>query len=38
MTNLMKPSSSLIERFPKTFFVLSQCRIIEDDGSGDLLS
>jgi hypothetical protein len=29
---------SHVERFSKTLFVLSRCRIAEDDGSGDLLS
>jgi hypothetical protein len=38
MTNLMKQSSSHIECFPKTLFVISRCRIAEDDGSRDLLS
>jgi hypothetical protein len=36
--NLMKRASSHEYRFPKTLFGLSQCRIAEDDGSGDLLS
>jgi hypothetical protein len=36
--NLMKRASSREDRFPKTLFALSQCRITEDDGSGDLLS
>jgi hypothetical protein len=26
------------DRFPKTLFTLSRCRITEDDGSGDLPS
>jgi hypothetical protein len=34
----MKRASSREDRFPKTLFALSQCRITEDDGSGDLLS
>ena len=41
MTKSMKTrkrSSSRAERFPKTLFALSRCRIVEDDGSGDLLS
>lgn len=38
MTNLMKRASSREDRFPKTLFALSRCRIAEDDGSGDLLS
>jgi hypothetical protein len=38
MTNLEKQSSSHVERFPKTLFALPQCRIAEDDGSGDMLS
>jgi hypothetical protein len=29
--------SSHVERFPKTLFTLSRCRIAEDDGSRDLL-
>jgi hypothetical protein len=36
--NLMKRASSHEDRFPKTLFALSQCRIAEDDGSRDLLS
>jgi hypothetical protein len=36
--NLMKRASSREDRFPKTLFALSRCRITEDDGSGDLLS
>jgi hypothetical protein len=38
MTNLKKQSSSHVEHYPKTLFVLSQCRIAEDDTSGDPLS
>jgi hypothetical protein len=38
MMNLEKRLSSHVERFPKTLFALSWCRITEDDGSGDLLS
>jgi hypothetical protein len=34
----MKRASSREDRFPKTLFTLSQCRITEDDGFGDLLS
>jgi hypothetical protein len=34
----MKRPSSHEYRFPKTLFGLSQCRIAEDDDSGDLLS
>jgi hypothetical protein len=30
--------SSHEDRFPKTLFFLSRCRIAENDGSGDLLS
>jgi hypothetical protein len=30
--------SSHEHRFPKTLFTLSQCRIVEDDNSRDLLS
>jgi hypothetical protein len=37
MKNLTKRASSHVERFPKTLFTLSRCRIAEDDGSGDLL-
>jgi hypothetical protein len=36
--NLMKRASSCEDRFPKTLFTLSQCRITEDDGFRDLLS
>jgi hypothetical protein len=38
MMNLEKRSSSHLEHLPKTLFILSRCRIIEDDGSRDLLS
>jgi hypothetical protein len=38
MKNLKKRVSSHEDRFPKTLFVLSRCRIIEDSSSGDLLS
>jgi hypothetical protein len=38
MKNLKKRASSHEDRFPKTLFTLSQCRIAEDDGSKDLLS
>jgi hypothetical protein len=38
MKHLKKQSSSREDHFPKTLFVLSRCRIIEDDGYGDLLS
>jgi hypothetical protein len=34
----MKRMSIREDRFPKTLFTLSRCRIAEDDGSGDLLS
>jgi hypothetical protein len=34
----MKRASSHEDRFPKTLFTLSRCRIAENDGSGDLLS
>jgi hypothetical protein len=34
----MKRASSHEDRFLKTLFILSQCIIVEDDGSGDLLS
>ena len=37
-TEPRKRASSRAERFPKTLFALSRCRIAEDDGSGDLLS
>jgi hypothetical protein len=36
--NLMKRVSSHEYRFLKTLFILSWCRIAEDDGSGDMLS
>jgi hypothetical protein len=36
--NLMKRASSHKDRFPKTLFALSRCRIGEDDGSRDPLS
>jgi hypothetical protein len=36
--NLTKGASSYEDRFSKTLFALSRCRIDEDDGSGDLLS
>jgi hypothetical protein len=36
--NLMKRVSSREDRFPKTLFAVSRCKIIEDDGSRDLLS
>jgi hypothetical protein len=38
MKNLKKRASSHENRFPKTLFTLSWCRIAEDDGSGDMLS
>jgi hypothetical protein len=38
MKNLKKRVSSHEDHFPKTLFALSQCMIVEDDGSGDLLS
>jgi hypothetical protein len=38
MKNLKKRASSRDDRFPKTLFALSRCRIVEDDGSRDLLS
>jgi hypothetical protein len=38
MKNLTKPASSREDRFSKTLFVLSWCRIVDDDDSGDLLS
>jgi hypothetical protein len=36
--NLMKRASSHEDRFPKTLFILSWCRIAGDDGFRDLLS
>jgi hypothetical protein len=36
--NLKKRASCREDRFPKTLFALFQCRITEDDASGDLLS
>jgi hypothetical protein len=36
--NLTKRASSHEDRFSKTLFALSRCRIAEDDGSGDLFS
>jgi hypothetical protein len=38
MKNLKKRASSREDRFPKTIFTLSRCRIAEDDGSRNLLS
>jgi hypothetical protein len=38
MKNLKKRASSHEDRFLKTLFAPSQCRIAEDDGSRDLLS
>jgi hypothetical protein len=38
MKNWKKQVSSHEERFPKTLFALSRCRITEDDASRDLLS
>jgi hypothetical protein len=38
MKNLKKRARSHENRFPKTLFTLSRCRIAEDDDSGDLLS
>jgi hypothetical protein len=38
MKNLKKRASSHKDRFPKTLFTPSQCRIAEDDDSRDLLS
>jgi hypothetical protein len=35
---LTKRVSSHEDRFPKTLFTLSWCRIVEDDGFRDLLS
>jgi hypothetical protein len=34
----MKRASSHEDRFPKTLFALSRCRITEDDSSEELLS
>jgi hypothetical protein len=36
--NLKKRASSREDRFPKTLFDLSRCRITQDDGFTDLLS
>jgi hypothetical protein len=36
--NLTKRAGSREDRFSKTLFDLSRCRITENDGSGDLLS
>jgi hypothetical protein len=38
MNNLKKQASIREDRFSKTLFVLSRCRIAEDDDSRDLLS
>jgi hypothetical protein len=38
MKNLKKRVNSREDRFSKTLFTLSRCRIAEDDDSGDLLS
>jgi hypothetical protein len=38
MKNLKKWARSHEDRFPKTLFTLSWCRIVEDNDSGDLLS
>jgi hypothetical protein len=38
MNNLKKQASIREDRFSKTLFVLSRCRITEDDDSRDLLS
>jgi hypothetical protein len=38
MKNLKKRTSSREDRFLKILFALSRCRIVEDDGLGDLLS
>jgi hypothetical protein len=38
MENLKKPARSHEDRFLKTLFALSRCRIVENDGFGDLLS
>jgi hypothetical protein len=38
MKNLKKQASSHEDRFQKTLFALSRCRITEDNGSRDLLS
>jgi hypothetical protein len=38
MINLEKQSSSHVERFPKTLFALSQCRIAKYNGFRDMLS
>jgi hypothetical protein len=36
--NLKKQVSRREDRFPKTLFALSRCKIAEDDGSEDLRS
>jgi hypothetical protein len=36
--NLTNRASSHKNRFTKILFALSQCKIVEHDGSGDLLS
>jgi hypothetical protein len=36
--NLMKRANSHEDRFLEILFILSWCKIIEDNGSGDLLS
>jgi hypothetical protein len=38
MKNLKKRASNCEDYFLKTLFVLSRCRITEDNGSGELLS
>jgi hypothetical protein len=38
LKNLKKRVSSHEDRFPKTLFALSRCRIAEDDSFKDLLS
>jgi hypothetical protein len=38
MKNLKKRVSSHEDRFPKTLFILSRCRIAKDDSSRDLFS
>jgi hypothetical protein len=38
MKNLKKQASSHEDRFRKTLFALSRCRIAEDDGFRDMLS
>jgi hypothetical protein len=38
MKNLKKRANSREDHFPKAIFTIFCCRIVEDDGFGDLLS